>query len=49
MFLKAVNSITMNSLSALSQFPQSKTVGSNRTETQFEAHLTENKQKKAQE
>lgn len=45
MFLKAANSITMNSLPALSQFPQSKIVGSKRTETQFEAHLTENKQK----
>lgn len=46
MVFKAVNSITMNPLSALSQFPQSKIVGSERTEVEFEPHLTENKQKK---
>lgn len=47
MVFKAVNSITMNPLSALSQFPQSKIVGSERTEVEFEPHLTENKQKKS--
>ena len=46
---KAVNSITMNPQSALSQFPQSKMVGSERTEIKFETHLIENKQKKVQE
>lgn len=49
MFPKAVNSITTNPLSALSQLPQGKIVGSKRTETEFEAHVTENKQKKVQE
>lgn len=46
MFFKAVNSITMNPLSTLSQFPQSKIVGSERTEMEFEAHRIENKKKK---
>lgn len=45
--------ITMNPLFALCQFPQSRIVGSERTETELEAQLIENqnkpKQKKLQE